>query len=76
LHVHIPSQLVPAAPHQGAMQLVNKQGGAMSMATAFPGRRDEMEVYLCTEAGLVESYKACTRTMAVLQQGPRQEMPR
>ena len=33
----------------------------MSMATAVPGRRDETEIYRCTEAELVKSYKAYVR---------------
>lgn len=46
------------------------------MATAVPGRRDATEIYLWSEAELVKSYKVYTHTMAVLWQGPQQEMPR
>lgn len=56
------------------MQLVNKQGGAMSVAAAVPRKREETEIYLCTEAELVKSYKVYARMMVVLQRGPRQEM--
>lgn len=73
---HIPSQWVPEVPHHGAMHLVNKQGGVMSMATAVPGRRDAMEICLWSKAELVKSYKVYTFIMAVLWQGPQQEMPR
>lgn len=31
------------------------------MATAVPGRRDETEIYRCTAAELVKSYKAYVR---------------
>lgn len=74
--MHIPSQGVPTAPCHGAMQPVNKQGGAMSVATAVPGKGDEKEIYPCAETELVNCYKVYICMMAVLQQGPRQEMTR
>lgn len=60
--------------HQGETQLVSKQGGAMSVATAVPRKREETEIYLCTEAELVKNYKVCACMMVVLQRGSRQEM--